>query len=100
VSLDPRTWDFWVGIGFLGQFVFAARFIIQWVSSERSRRSVIPIEFWYLSLAGGAVMTIYAIHRRDPVFVVGQGSGLFVYIRNLMLIRRHKGGIGPGEEQV
>jgi lipid-A-disaccharide synthase-like uncharacterized protein len=86
MSLDPRNWDFWVLIGFAGQFVFAARFIVQWVSSERRRVSHIPIQFWYLSLIGGAITTAYAIHRRDPVFVVGQASGLIVYIRNLMLI--------------
>ena len=86
MSLDPRTWDFWVLIGFTGQFLFAARFIVQWVSSERRGESHIPIHFWYLSLIGGAITAAYAIHRRDPVFVVGQLSGLIVYVRNLMLI--------------
>ena len=82
-------WDLWLIVGFAGQFVFAARFIVQWIASERERRSHVPIQFWYLSLAGGAITTVYAIHRRDPVFIVGQASGLVVYIRNLMLIRRH-----------
>jgi lipid-A-disaccharide synthase-like uncharacterized protein len=91
VTLDPRTWDFWVGIGFLGQLLFAARFIVQWISSERSKRSVIPIHFWYFSLIGGVITTVYAVHRRDPVFVVGQASGLIVYVRNLMLIYRARG---------
>lgn len=86
MSLDPRTWDFWVLIGLFGQFLFGARFIVQWISSERRRESHIPIQFWYLSLIGGAITAAYAIHRRDPVFVVGQASGLIVYIRNLMLI--------------
>ncbi|HXG59379.1 MAG TPA: lipid-A-disaccharide synthase N-terminal domain-containing protein [Thermoanaerobaculia bacterium] len=89
MSLDPRTWDFWVLIGFAGQFLFGARFIVQWISSERRRASHVPVHFWYLSLAGGAIMLTYAIHRRDPVFIVGQASGLVVYIRNLMLIHRH-----------
>ena len=89
MSLDPRHWDFWVLIGFVGQFVFGARFIVQWIASEREKRSHVPVQFWYLSLVGGAVTTVYAIHRRDPVFIVGQASGLIVYIRNLMLIRRH-----------
>lgn len=90
MSFDPRTWDFWVLIGFGGQFLFAARFIVQWISSERRRESHIPVQFWYLSLFGGAVMTAYAIHRRDPVFVVGQASGLIVYVRNLMLIHARR----------
>lgn len=86
MSLDPRTWDFWVFIGFAGQFLFAARFIVQWIASERRRASHVPIEFWYLSIVGGVITLAYAIHRRDPVFIVGQGSGLIVYVRNLMLI--------------
>lgn len=88
MSLDPTSWDFWILIGFLGQFLFAARFVIQWIASERRGTSHIPVEFWYFSLIGGAIMTVYAIHRRDPVFIVGQASGLIVYVRNLMLIRR------------
>jgi len=82
-------WDLWLIVGFAGQFVFAARFIVQWIASERSRRSHVPVQFWYLSLVGGAITTVYAIHRRDPVFIVGQASGLIVYVRNLMLIHRH-----------
>jgi lipid-A-disaccharide synthase-like uncharacterized protein len=81
-------WDLWLIFGFAGQFLFAGRFIVQWIASERKRESHIPIGFWYLSLAGGLVMTVYAIHRRDPVFVIGQGAGLVVYVRNLMLIHR------------
>lgn len=86
--MHPTDWGLWVGIGFLGQFLFAARFIVQWISSERRRESHIPIQFWYLSLIGGSITTIYAFHRRDPVFVVGQASGLIVYVRNLILIYR------------
>jgi lipid-A-disaccharide synthase-like uncharacterized protein len=81
-------WDLWIAIGFLGQFCFSARFIVQWISSEKERKSVIPIYFWYFSLIGGAILTVYALHRQDPVFFVGQASGLVVYIRNLMLIRK------------
>jgi lipid-A-disaccharide synthase-like uncharacterized protein len=76
----------WIAIGFLGQALFSARFLVQWLSSERARRSVIPRAFWFLSLAGGATLLAYAIHRLDPVFIVGQGAGLFVYLRNLQLI--------------
>lgn len=82
----PET-TIWIAIGFLGQALFSARFIVQWFMSERARRSIIPMAFWYFSLAGGAVLLSYAIHKRDPVFIVGQGMGLIVYIRNLYLIR-------------
>ena len=87
-SLDPRLW---ILIGFIGQAFFFGRFLIQWIHSERSGRSVIPIAFWYMSLGGGLLLLAYAIHRRDPVFIVGQLVGAFVYVRNLMLIRRSRG---------
>jgi len=61
---------------------------VQWIASERRRESVIPISFWFFSIGGGSVLLIYAIHRGDPVFILGQGAGLFVYLRNLYLIRR------------
>lgn len=80
----------WICIGFLGQALFSARFIIQWLASERSRRSVVPLAFWWFSLAGGATLLSYALWRGDPVFVLGQGLGLVVYLRNLMLIRQHR----------
>ena len=79
---------FWIGVGLLGQALFSARFLIQWMASERVRRSVIPTAFWWLSLLGGATLLAYAVWRRDPVFTLGQGAGLIVYIRNLMLIRQ------------
>lgn len=78
----------WLTVGFLGQAFFSARFLVQWVASERARRSVVPLAFWFLSLGGGATLLAYAIYRRDPVFIVGQGTGLFIYVRNLVLIRR------------
>ena len=77
----------WLGIGFLGQALFFMRFFVQWIASEKSKRSVIPNAFWYFSLAGGLVLLSYAIYRRDPVFMLGQFTGLFIYIRNLMLLR-------------
>lgn len=80
----------WILIGFLGQAMFSARFIVQWIASERARRSVIPMLFWYFSLAGGAVLLSYAIHKRDPVFIVGQSAGLLVYLRNVYLITLRK----------
>ncbi len=78
----------WLGIGFLGQFLFTSRFLVQWIASERAKRSVVPLAFWWFSLAGGATLLAYAIWRRDPVFAIGQASGLAIYIRNLMLIGR------------
>ena len=81
---DPKIW---IVIGFIGQALFSARFIIQWFVSERARRSIIPMAFWYFSLAGGAVLLTCALYKRDPVFIVGQGMGLIVYLRNLYLIR-------------
>lgn len=81
-------WDLWVLIGLFGQFLFSMRFFVQWVASERRKQSVIPISFWYLSIAGSAVLLLYAIRREDPVFILGQAFGTFVYVRNLMLIYR------------
>ncbi len=78
----------WLGIGFLGQALFSARFLVQWLASERARRSIVPRAFWFFSLAGGITLLAYAIYRRDPVFIAGQGAGLLIYGRNLMLIRR------------
>jgi len=82
--------DIWLIIGFLGQFLFSMRFLIQWLQSERMKKSIIPIAFWYFSVAGGVTLLAYAIHRRDPVFIVGQGSGLFIYARNLYFISKEK----------
>lgn len=82
------TASLWLGIGFLGQALFSARFILQWIVSEKRRKSVTPVAFWYFSLAGGVILLSYAIHRRDTVFIVGQAVGLVVYVRNLMLITR------------
>jgi lipid-A-disaccharide synthase-like uncharacterized protein len=80
----------WIVIGFVGQFLFMMRFLWQWIQSERHKRSIIPIAFWYFSLAGGMTLLAYAVHRRDPVFITGQMLGLTVYTRNLLLIRRER----------
>lgn len=78
----------WVTIGFLGQALFSARFLVQWIASEMRHASVVPKAFWWFSLAGGVTLFAYAIWREDPVFIAGQGFGLLVYARNLMLIRK------------
>ncbi len=79
-----------LGFGFAGQALFSARFLVQWLASERQRKSVVPVLFWYLSLGGGLTLFLYATYREDPVFMLGQGFGLFVYLRNLWLIRRER----------
>ena len=77
----------WLAFGFLGQAMFSGRFLVQWIASERQKASVIPVAFWWLSVAGGATLLVYAIHRGDPVFILGQAAGLVVYGRNLVLLR-------------
>ena len=79
-----------LSIGFLGQFIFASRFIFQWIHSERKGESSIPIIFWYLSIFGGLGLLTYAIFRKDPVIILGQSFGLFIYLRNLFLIYKKK----------
>ncbi len=81
----------WLGIGFFGQTLFFMRWLVQWLASERTAESHVPIVFWYMSLAGGLITLAYALYRQDPVFIAGQSVGAFVYLRNLMLIQRtHK----------
>ena len=77
-------------IGFFGQFIFASRFIVQWIYSEKKGESSIPIIFWYLSIIGGLSLLIYAIFRKDPVIIMGQCFGILIYARNLILIYRKK----------
>lgn len=76
----------WLAIGFAGQALFSARFLVQWLASERSGRSVIPLAFWYFSIGGGMTLLAYAIYRADPVFIAGQLGGVLIYLRNLHLI--------------
>jgi lipid-A-disaccharide synthase-like uncharacterized protein len=84
------TANAWLAIGFLGQAFFSMRFLIQWIHSERMKKSLIPVAFWYFSLGGGVTLFAYALYREDPVFIVGQGAGLFVYGRNLYFIFRER----------
>lgn len=81
---------FWLLVGFGAQAIFFSRFLVQWIHSERLGRSAVPVAFWYLSLAGAAGLLCYAIHRSDPVIIVGQTCGVSIYLRNLHLISREK----------
>jgi len=76
----------WLGIGFFGQGLFFMRWVVQWVSSEKKKKSEIPVIFWYFSLIGGLITLIYAIYRVDPVFILAQSFGLVVYLRNIYFI--------------
>lgn len=84
----------WLALGFLGQALFSARFVVQWIASERRKASVVPVAFWWLSLGGGSALLAYAIHRGDPVFILGQAAGLLVYGRNLSLLRGNGTSLG------
>lgn len=79
---------FWLAFGFLGQALFASRFLVQWLASERAGRSVVPSSFWHLSIVGSVILLAYAVHRRDPVFIAGLMFGVFIYARNLYLLRK------------
>ncbi len=85
-----KQFDAWVLLGFIAQFFFTMRFVVQWWASEKAKRSVVPVAFWFFSLGGGALLLIYAIQRQDPVFIAGQGLGLVIYIRNLWLIANER----------
>ncbi len=90
MKLSTSAETIWVVVGFLGQFLFFMRFFIQWLASEHKKESVIPLAFWYCSIAGGFILLVYAIYRKDPVFIAGQSCGIFIYTRNLYLIHRKK----------
>lgn len=82
--------DLWIAFGFVAQLMFMMRFVVQWIASERARRSVIPLAFWFFSVGGGSLLLTYAIYRQDPVFIAGQAGGLFIYFRNLWFIFRER----------
>lgn len=82
--------DGWVILGFVAQFMFTMRFVVQWLASERAGRTVIPFAFWTFSLGGGTLLLVYAIYRRDPVFIAGQALSTFIYIRNLQFALRER----------
>jgi lipid-A-disaccharide synthase-like uncharacterized protein len=80
----------WIIIGFIGQFIFGMRFVVQWIYSEIQKKSIIPLSFWYLSLLGTIILLIYSIHKKDIVFIAGFSLNMIIYIRNLMLIHGGK----------
>jgi lipid-A-disaccharide synthase-like uncharacterized protein len=89
-SHTPMAELIWLVIGFTAQGMFMMRFVVQWFASERAKRSIVPDAFWYWSIAGGTTLFIYATYRVDPVIMMGQATGLFIYIRNLQLIKRNR----------
>ena len=82
--------DWWIVLGFVAQALFTMRFLVQWIASERAGRSVVPMAFWVFSIGGGVLLFVYALYRRDPVFILGQGLGVFIYLRNLYFVLREK----------
>lgn len=85
--MDNNT--LWLIVGFVGQGLFSARFLVQWLASERQKKSVIPVMFWYFSILGGSTLLVYSIYKQDPVFILGQASGLLIYARNLYFVIKH-----------
>jgi lipid-A-disaccharide synthase-like uncharacterized protein len=84
------TEQLWIGVGLVGQAMFSTRMVLQWIASERHKRSVVPAAFWYFSIAGGLALLFYAVHRQDPVFIVGQSAGLVVYARNVYFVHKKR----------
>ena len=81
--------DWGILVGYVAQALFAMRFVVQWIASERAGKSVVPTAFWVFSIGGGLMLLGYALYRKDPVFIVGQAFGVFVYLRNLQFVMRH-----------
>ena len=82
--------DWWAYVGIIAQALFTGRFLVQWIASERAGRSVVPFSFWILSISGGTLLLVYALYRRDPVFILGQSLGVVIYVRNLVLVLRER----------
>ncbi len=82
--------DFWLGFGIVAQLLFTARFLVQWIASEKAGKSVMPLAFWFFSMAGGMMTLVYGLVKREPVIIMGQALAVFIYMRNLMLIFRER----------
>jgi lipid-A-disaccharide synthase-like uncharacterized protein len=92
--------DWWVLLGFVAQFLFTMRFVVQWVASERAGKSVIPFSFWTFSIGGGALLFLYALVRRDPVYILGQGMSLLIYFRNVSFVLKERRQAAAGDAQL
>ncbi|GAA6181826.1 MULTISPECIES: lipid-A-disaccharide synthase N-terminal domain-containing protein [unclassified Shimia] len=90
LKVDNWVEFWWVMFGLFGQLMFTGRFLVQWIASERAKRSTVPLAFWYFSMGGGVILFTYALYRQDPVFILGQSLGLFIYSRNLFLIYKER----------
>ncbi|THF81716.1 lipid-A-disaccharide synthase N-terminal domain-containing protein [Cohnella fermenti] len=86
MSGHAKEW-FWIGFGLIGQIMFTGRFVVQWIASEKAKMSVVTKSFWVFGIIGSTILSIYAIYRRDPVYILGQVPGVFIYARNLILMR-------------
>ena len=82
--------DFWLAFGLVAQLAFAARFLVQWIASERVGKSVVPMAFWFFSVAGGTMTLIYGLVKREPVIIIGQSLSNIIYVRNIMLIWKNR----------
>ena len=87
---------FWLVLGFIAQALFTARFLVQWIASEKVGKSIVPLLFWYLSIFGSGLLLLYSIYRKDPVFILGQSAGILIYTRNLYLIRKEEKAVIEG----
>lgn len=83
------NFNFFMILGFVGQFFFSMRFVVQWIASEKHKKSVVPLSFWIFSVLGSSLLLIYAIYRKDPVFILGQAPNLLIYFRNIWFIKRN-----------
>ncbi len=94
-----NQFDWWIVLGFVAQLMFTGRFLVQWIASERAGRSVIPFSFWTLSIAGGLMLLVYALYRRDPVFILGQAFGCLIYFRNVSFVLRERRALRKAEAE-
>ena len=92
--LDWTDNSYWLAFGLLGNTMFGSRFLVQWIASERAGESVVPLVFWYLSIAGSLILLVYALHLRNPVFTLAFLPNCFVYLRNIALVRRKQASAG------
>ncbi|WP_135554379.1 lipid-A-disaccharide synthase N-terminal domain-containing protein [Paenibacillus cymbidii] len=98
MSIGAREW-WWIGFGLVGQIMFTGRFVLQWIASERAKKSIVTRSFWTFSILGSSILSIYAIYRRDPVFILGQVPGILIYARNLIIMKNSDKAAAAGSQQ-